>query len=118
MRRGQRCKFRVGNYFYSENSLPALDFIAVGEHCVLNSCAVQERAVAALAILHAAAARPALHGKMHAGHERVVRQRKLRAPRRPPESDGLPGDDGDFFARHRPRIYLKQYAHFFCFRTR
>jgi hypothetical protein len=91
--------------------LPTFDFVAIGEHRILNARAIQERAVAALAVLDAATARPALHGKVHAGHKRVVRQSKLRAPRRPPESYGLPRDDGHFLPRHRPRRNFKYYAH-------
>jgi hypothetical protein len=33
-------KLRVGNHFYSENRLPALDFVAVGEHGVLDARAI------------------------------------------------------------------------------
>jgi hypothetical protein len=91
--------------------LPALDFVAVGEHRIRNARAIQERAVAALAILHVAAARSALNGKMHAGHKRVVRQSKLRTPRRPPDRDGLAGLQPDDLPRHRPFPYFQYYAH-------
>jgi hypothetical protein len=118
--REQGREFRVSNNFHRENCLPAFDFVAVREHGVLNARAIKKRSVAALAILNAAAARPALHGKVHAGHKRVVWQSKLRALRRPPNGHRLAGYEGNFLARERPRIYLKQYAHLFsirfCFR--
>ena len=100
--------------------MPPFDFVAVREHGVLNARAIEKRAVAALAVLNAAAARPALHGKVHAGHKRVVRQSKLRALRRPSDSHRLAGYKSNFLARERPSVYLKQYAHLFsihfCFR--
>jgi hypothetical protein len=117
LRRRRKCfgrqqgrEFRVGNNFHCENRLPALDFIAVGEHRFGDARAIQKRAVAALAILHSAAARPALHGKVHAGHERVVRQSKLRAPSRPPNGDTLARLQADNFPRHRPRINFENYS--------
>jgi hypothetical protein len=92
--------------------LPAFDFVAIREHSVLNARAIQERAVAALAVLDATAARPALHGKVHAGHKRVVWQSKLRAPRRPPERYRLSGNHGNFLPGKRPRANFQKYAHF------
>jgi hypothetical protein len=104
-------KFRVRNNFHGKNCLAALDFVAVGEHCVLDARAIQKRAIATLAILHEAAGWPALHGKVHARHKRVVRQDKLRAPRRPPESHSLPRGNSNFLPRRRPFSYLQYYAH-------
>jgi hypothetical protein len=90
--------------------LAALDFVAVGEHRILNARAIQKRAIAALAIQNAAALRPALDSKVHAGHKRVVRQSKLRAPRRPPDGDRIARLQADDLPRHRPRIDLQYYA--------
>ncbi len=104
LRRQQGREFRVGYHFHGENCLSALNFIAVGEHRVRDAPAIQKSAVAAFAILDAAATRPALDGKVHAGHERVVRQRKLRAPRRSPECDRLPRNNSYFFAGKRPCV--------------
>jgi hypothetical protein len=118
--RQQGREFRVANNFHRENCLPAFDFVAVRQHRVLNASAIQKRAVAALAVLNAAAARPALHCKVHARHKRVVRQSKLRALRRSSDGHRLASYEGNFLARERPRIYLQQYAHLFsirfCFR--
>ena len=107
LRRRQRGEFRVGNNFHGKNGLPALDFVAIGKHRVRNARAIQKRAVAALAILDAAAGWPALHGEMHARHKRVVRQSKLRAPRRPPDGHRLAGLQADDLPRHRPRRNLE-----------
>jgi len=109
--RQHRREFRVGNNLHFENGLAALDFVAVGEHRILNLRAIQKSPVAALAILHAAAARSALHGKVHARHKRVVRQSKLRPPRRPSDRDGLAGLQPDDLPRHRPFSYFQYYSH-------
>jgi hypothetical protein len=110
-RRSQRREFCVGNDSYSKNGLATFDFVAVGEHRILNFRAIEERAVTALAIDNATTLRAALHYKVETRHKGVVRQRKLRAPRRSAYGDGLPSRQGNDLAGHRPRLYFKEYAH-------
>jgi hypothetical protein len=111
LRRYQGRKFLVSDDFHGENCLPALDFVAVGEHRILDARAIQKRAVAALAVLDAAAARPALDGKVHARHKRVMQQSKLRPPRRPPNGHRLARLQADDLPRHRPFFYFENYSH-------
>jgi hypothetical protein len=78
--------------------LAAFDFVAVGEHGVLNFSAIEKCAVAALAVHNAAALRTALHNKVQAGHERVVREREVGARGRAANGDGLAGRQGNFLS--------------------
>jgi hypothetical protein len=110
MGRQQGGKFRVGNDFHRENRLAALDFVAVGEHRMLDARAIEKRAVATLAILDVAALRPALNGKVNAGHKRVVRQSKLHPPRLPPDGHALATLQADDLPRHGPLSYFQCYA--------
>jgi hypothetical protein len=97
--------------------LTTFDFVAVGEHRILDARAIQKSAVATLAILNAAAARPALHGKMHAGHKRIVRQSKLRTPRGAPERYGLATLQPNSLPRHWPVANFQKYTHLLKIQT-
>src|SRR5690242_10552331 len=102
---------RVRHDFDNENSLPCLDLVAVCQHRVLDFRAVQESPVAALAVLHSAASQPALHCKVHSGHERILRQSHFRAALRTSDSHTLPAEQRNQLPRLCPSPNFQNYTH-------
>ena len=115
LERSQCVKLRIGNNFHRKNCLPALNFVAVGERRVIDARAIQEGAIAAFAVLHAATLWPALDGQVYAGHEGVMRQHKLRPSRRPADGHTLAIFQADDLSGHWPRFNFENYAHFLLF---
>jgi hypothetical protein len=111
LRRHQGSKFGVGNDFHRENRLAALNFVAVGEHRLVDSSSIEESAVAALAILDAVALRRTLDGEVHAGHERIVRKGKLRAPGRSPDEQSMAREERDFLTGKRTGFDFENDSH-------
>jgi len=91
----------VRNDADDENGLAGFDFVAGGEHGLLNLCAIQMSAVGALLVDDSASVGTALDGEVYARHVIVVRYRKLGAVRRTADEDGLPIRERDFLARER-----------------
>jgi G3E family GTPase len=111
LRRQQRSNFRVRHYFYGENRIAALDFVAVSKHGLADPRAIQKSSVAALAILNVATLRRTLHGKVDARHKRIVRQRKLRPARRAPHQQSMPRKHANALPRKRPRFNFQNHTH-------
>ena len=66
--------------FLPGKSLAGFDFVAGGEHGLLNPYAVQMSAVGAFLVDDAAALRPALHRKVQPRHARVIPRHELACP--------------------------------------
>jgi hypothetical protein len=78
----------VRHYANHKYSLAGFDFVAGGEHGLLNLCAIQMSSVGASFVDDAAAIGTAFDGEVHAGHMIVVGNGKLGAVRRSADEDG------------------------------
>jgi hypothetical protein len=92
--------------------LAGADFVAVGEGGILDAGAVEEGAIAAVAVAEHGPFGAALDGEVDAGHERVMGQGEIGASGGATEGDGLTGADGHLFAGHRPGLHFENYGHF------
>lgn len=94
-----------------EDCLARFDFIAVSEeHLLFDLCSIQICAVGASFINYAATVLATFHSEVYAGHLTIVRNGKFRAPRRPPNKEGLPKADRDFLSCKRPGFNFKNYT--------
>jgi len=97
----------------SEDRFSGLDLVTGGEHGLLNSSAIQKRAVGAFLIDDAAAARATLDREMHAGHVVVLRDRKLRAIHGTADKHCVTGDHGQLLAHRWAGFNFQQDAQIF-----
>jgi len=95
LRLGDRWRARGGGQLIVRHDanhkyrLAGFDFVAGGEHGLLNFCAIKMGAVGASFVDDAAAVGTAFDGEVHTGHVGVVRNRKLRATWRSADDNRL-----------------------------
>jgi hypothetical protein len=82
--------------------LTGANFIPFLEWSCGNLCAVQKRSIGAVAVRNPATLRPAVHGKMQAGHERVMRHSEVGFLRRAADQNSLPPKHCNPLALERP----------------
>jgi len=97
--RGDGGQLIVRNYANDENGLAGFDFVARGEHGLVNLCAIQLGAIGAFSIDDAAAVGTALDGEVDAGHVIVMGNGKLRAVWCAPDQKRLASSERDLPTR-------------------
>jgi len=96
----------VRNNAYDKNGLAGFDFVAGGEHGLLNLCAIQMGAIRASFVDDAAAVRAALDGEVNTGHVIVVRDGELGAVGSAPNQKRLACQKRDLSPCEWSRVYL------------
>jgi len=109
--RGDCWELVVGNDADEENGLAGFDFVAAGEHGLLNLCAIQMGAVGAFLVDDAAAVGTALDGEVNAGHVVVVWDGEMGAVGGAADEHGLASRNAELLACKRPGFDFKNYAH-------
>jgi len=101
----------VRNNAYDKNGLAGFDFVAGGEHGLLNLCAIQMGAIRASFVDDAAAVRAALDGEVNTGHVIVMRDRKLGTVRGSADKDGLAIRKRNFLTREGTGLDFEEHSH-------
>src|SRR6266852_2533875 len=91
--------------------LAGFDFVAGGEHGLLNFCAIKMGAVGASFVDDAAAVRTALDGEVNTGHVIVVGNSELSAVRRTADTDGFAIRKRNFLTREGTGLDFEEHSH-------
>jgi hypothetical protein len=91
--------------------LAGFDFVAGGEHGLLNLCAIQMRAVGASFVDDAAAVGTALDGEVRTGHMVVMRNGELGTVGGTADEDRLAIRKRDIPAGERTCLDVEDYSH-------
>jgi len=109
--RGDGGQLIVRNDADEEDGLARFDFVAGGEHSLLNLGAIQMGPVGAPFVDDAATVGAAFDGEVHAGHMIVVWNGKLRTIRRAADEQGLAGWKRNLSTRKWSSSDFENHAH-------